>query len=90
MRTNEIKNEINETKKWEEKIKRKVLTYETSKYIFDFQQFQTIRSFGDSIYNDKINIREAKMKQVILLVNILDFRNKSRPTKIIKKDKKYS
>ena len=79
MRTNEIKNEINETKKWEEKIKRKVLTYETSKYIFDFQQFQTIRYFGDSIYNDKINIREAKMKQVILLVNILDFRNKSRP-----------
>ena len=79
MRTNEIKNEINETKKWEEKIKRKDLTYETSKYIFDFQQFQTIRSFGDSIYNDKINIREAKMKQVILLVNILDLRNKSRP-----------
>ena len=79
MRTNEIKNEINETKKWEEKIKRKVLTHETSKYIFDFQQFQTIRSFGDSIYNDKINIREAKMKQVILLVNILDLRNKSRP-----------
>ena len=79
MSTNEIKNEINETKKWEEKIKRKVLTYETSKYIFDFQQFQTIRSFGDIIYNDKINIREAKMKQVILLVNILDFRNKSRP-----------
>ena len=79
MRTNEIKNEINETEKQEEKIKRKVLTYETSKYIFDFQQFQTIRSFGDSIYNDKINIREAKMKQVILLVNILDFRNKSRP-----------
>ena len=79
MSTNEIKNEINETKKWEEKIKRKDLTYETSKYIFDFQQFQTIRSFGDSIYNDKINIREAKMKQVILIVNILDLRNKSRP-----------
>ena len=79
MRTNEIKNEINETKKWEEKIKRKVLTYETSKYIFDFQKFQTIRSFGDSIYNNKINIREAKMKQVILLVIILDFRDKSRP-----------
>ena len=79
MSTNEIKNEINETKNWEEKIKRKVLTYETRKYIFDFQQFQTTRSFGDSIYNDKINTREAKMKQVILLVNILDFRNKSRP-----------
>ena len=29
MRTNEIKNEIDEIKKWEEKIKRKDLKYET-------------------------------------------------------------
>ena len=31
MRTNEIKNEINEIKKWEKKIKRKDLKYETKK-----------------------------------------------------------
>ena len=31
MRTNEIKNEIDETKKWEEKIKRKTLKYESKK-----------------------------------------------------------
>ena len=37
MRTNEIKNEIDEIKKWEDKIKRKNLKYETSKYIDDFQ-----------------------------------------------------
>ena len=30
-----IKNEIDETKKWEEKIKRKDLKYETKKYIYD-------------------------------------------------------
>ena len=35
MRTNEIKNEINEIEKPEEKINQK----------YDFQQFETIRSF---------------------------------------------
>ena len=31
MRTNEFKNEIHEIRKWEEKIKRKDLKYETKK-----------------------------------------------------------
>ena len=41
---------INEIKKWEEKIKSKDLKFETKKYLHDFQQHKTIRSFGDSIY----------------------------------------
>ena len=48
MRANEIKNELNITK-WEEKIKRNDLKYETNKRIYDFQQFKMIRSFGKSI-----------------------------------------
>ena len=79
MRTNETKNEIYEIRKWEEVIKREDLKYETTKHRFDFQQFKTIRSFGDSIYNGKINIKEAKLKQDILLENVLDFTNKSIP-----------
>ena len=59
MRNNEIKNEIDGIKKWEEIIKRKDLKYETNKYRFDFQQFKTIRSFHDSTHNGKINIKEA-------------------------------
>ena len=70
MITNEIKNKIYEIKKWEEIIKRKNLKYETNKNRFDFQQFKTIRFFGDNIYNGKINIEETKMKQAILLENI--------------------
>ena len=31
MRTNEVKNEIDETKKWGEKIERKIIKYETKK-----------------------------------------------------------
>ena len=41
-----IKNEIDEIKNLEEKIKGKYWKY----YIY-VQQFETIRSFGDSIYN---------------------------------------
>ena len=67
MRNNEIKNEIDEIKKWEGKIKRKDLKYETKKYIYDFQQYETIRSFGDNIYDNKINIDEAEIDQSNLL-----------------------
>ena len=54
----------------------------------DFQQFETRRSFGDSIYIGKISIDEADMDQTNLLVNIVDFNNKSRPRSREDKDKK--
>ena len=47
--------------------------------MFDFQLFETIRSFGDSIYHGKIQIQEAQKKQTNLLENIVNFSNKSRP-----------
>ena len=43
------------------KIKRKDLTYKTNKYKYDFQKYETIRLFGESIYTGKISIDEAKM-----------------------------
>ena len=49
MRTDEIKNEIDEIRKWEEKINQKDLKYKTKKHLYDFKQFKTKRSFGDSI-----------------------------------------
>ena len=88
MRTIEIKNEIYEIKKWEEKIKWKDLKYKTKNYTYDFQQYQTIRSFGESIYIGKINIDEAEMDQSSLLKNLVGFKNKSRPRTIEGKDKK--
>ena len=60
MRNNEIKNEIDEIKKWEEKIKRENLKYERKKFIYDFRQCETVRSFGDNICISKINIDEAE------------------------------
>ena len=37
MKTNEIKNEIDEIKKWEEKIKRKHLMYKANKYKYEYE-----------------------------------------------------
>ena len=92
MRTNKIKNEINEIKKWEEKIKRKDLKYETKTYIYiyiyDFQQYKTMRSFYESIYTQEASIVEAEEDQSNLLKNIVEFKNKSRPKNKEGKDKK--
>ena len=50
IRNSEIKNELDEIKEWKEKIKRKYITYKANKYKYAFQQYETIRSFGDSLY----------------------------------------
>ena len=49
------------------------------KYICDFQQNETIRSFGKSIYTRKAKIFESEKDQSNLLQNIIEFNNKSRP-----------
>ena len=46
--TNLIKNEIDEIKKWEEKIKWQDLKYKTKTYTYAFQQYEKIKSFGES------------------------------------------
>ena len=42
------------------KIKWKDLIYKTNKYKYDFRQYETIRSFGESIYAGKITTDEAE------------------------------
>ena len=79
MRTNEIKTYIDKIRKQEEKIKRKDFKYKANKCLSDFQQFETMRSFGDSIYTFKINIDKAEMNQSSLLENMVKFNNKSKP-----------
>ena len=46
MRNNEIKNERNDIKKCGKKVKRKNSIYRANKYNYDFQQCETIKSFG--------------------------------------------
>ena len=60
IKNNEIKNGLDEIKEWEEKIKWKDLIYRTNKYKYDFQQYETIKYFGESISAGKISIEEAE------------------------------
>ena len=62
--------------------------YEVFKYVYNFQKFQTTRSFGDNIYNCKITINGADQKEDSLLNTILDFNNKSTEKSKANKDKK--
>ena len=64
---NEIEKETDEITKWEVKIKRKDLKYETKNYMYNFRQYETIRSFGDKIYTSNINIDDAEMDESSLL-----------------------
>ena len=49
------------------KKKKKRLKVWHKKYIYDFQQYETAKSFCDNIYTGKINIDEAGMDQRNLL-----------------------
>ena len=79
MRTIKIQNEIYEIQKWSEKIKRKELIYKTNNCIYDFQQFETIRSFGDNVYTGKISIDEAENDRANLVEKMVKLNNKTRP-----------
>ena len=50
--------------------------YKADKCKYDFQQYEIIRSFGESIYCGKISICKADMDQTILLENIANFGDK--------------
>ena len=76
MQTNEIKNEIYEIKKWEEKIKQKDLKYKKNTHmtLSNMKQY-----FGESVYPRKASIGEAEENQSNLLENLVEFNNRSRP-----------
>ena len=82
-----LMDEIDEIKKWEEKIKRK-LVCKANKYKYDFQQYETIRTFGDSIYNGKTSRDEAEMDHTNLLdiwkILMIDLDQKQQKVKIEK------
>ena len=68
------KNKSNEIKKLQGNFDRNHLKYETNKYIYDFQQPQTIISFDD--FNGKFTISKADKKTSNLLQSILELNTK--------------
>ena len=43
------------------KLNEKILKHKAGKYKYDFQKYETIRSFDESIYAGKISVREAEI-----------------------------
>ena len=59
-------------KNGKKKTKQKDLIYKRNKYKYYFQQYETIRSFGESIYAGYITAEEIEEGQSSLLKNIVE------------------
>ena len=57
--------------------------------IYDFKQFEAIRSFGNNICTGQISIDEAEMDQSNLIENKVGSNNKTRPKKEDKRKKNF-
>ena len=82
--SDEAKKEINKILKIEKNVDREKLVYEAGKHKYDFRKFNTIRTFGEDIYEGKITLEEADEDQSDLTDKINEFNKKRRP----KSDKK--
>ena len=61
-------------KKQKKNVDREKLIYETNEYTYNFKNFQTIKTFGRDIYEDKTTIEEANEYETDLLAEIMNFR----------------
>ena len=67
---------------------REKLIYKTNKNTYNFKNFQTIRTFGDDIYNGEITLEEANKSQEKLMNEIDKFNKRTRPKNDEKKAEK--
>ena len=82
--SDEAKEELNKILKIEKNVDREKLVYDAGKHKDDFRKFNTIRTFGEDIYNGRITLKEADEDQSDLADKIDEFTEKTRP----KSDKK--
>ena len=67
---------------------REKLIYRAGEYTYSFQNFQTIKTFGSDIYSGKITLKKTDEDQASLLVEIMNFKKKTKPQDPGKKKKK--
>ena len=72
----------------EDTIDREELIYKSNKYLYNFRNFQTIRTFGIDIYDGEITLEDADKDQSDLLNEIKNFYDKTRPKNYKKKQEK--
>ena len=68
--------EIYRIKKTEKMVNKEASIFETSKYVYNLQQFETIRSFAKNILGDKITLNNDDEDQSNLLVKVMTFKKK--------------
>ena len=83
--SDEAKEELNKILKIEKNVDREKLVYDAGKHKDDFRKFNTIRTFGEDIYNGRITLEEADEDQSDLADKIDEFTEKARPTSDKKK-----
>ena len=59
----EAKKELDKISEIEKNVNREKLVYKTNIHTYDFQNFQTITTFGRDIYNGEISLEEANEDQ---------------------------
>ena len=79
LNNDEAKKKIDKIKKIEKNVDREKLIYEANEYTYSFKIFQTIKTFGRDIHEDKILIEEANEYQTDLLAEIMNFRKNMKP-----------
>ena len=88
MKNDEAKKQLDKIKEIEKNVDRDKLIYETNEYTYSFKNFQTIKTFGQDIYEGKITIKETNEYQADLLVEITNFKKNTKAKKSRKKTRK--
>ena len=88
LNNDEAEKELDKIKEIEKNVDREKLIYETNEYTYSFKNFQTIKTFGQDIYEGKIAIEEANEYQTDLLAEIMSFKKYMKPRSQEKKNKK--
>ena len=72
-------NEIKRIEEQEKKVNRNKMFYKTTNKTYDFRKFKTIRTFGNEIKNNVINLDMTNNEQNELLKYIDEFNSRTRP-----------
>ena len=77
----EIINEIKTTEEIEKNVDRDKMVYKSTRRIYDFRGFKTIRTYGNDIRNNVTSLAASNLEQANLLAHFHDFVKKNKTTR---------
>ena len=90
LNNDEAQKQLHKIKEIEKSVDREKLIYKTNEYTYSFKNFQTIKTFGQDIYEDKIKIEEPDKYQKDFLTEIMNFRKNTKPRSKEKRQEKIN